>query len=300
MNLHQYDLNLLVVFDRIYKDLHLTKAGKALNMSQPAMSQALKKLRDAFSDPLFVRNGKVLVPTSRAHDIARQTKEVVKLAQQTFLDEGEFDPQKSKRLFKLAMNDYTEMVIMPRLFKRVHELAPNIKIECRHLTAGEYQKEIESGETDIILGCFLSFGANIYRQTLFTDEEIVVVRKDSPILTQELTLERYIQHEHAQFLWMEGAHEIDRELKARGLKRKLVLQVQHELVLPLVLKNNDLLVNMPLRMARVFNEFLPLEILEIPLELTSYDFGQHWHERNHNDPAHKWLRTQIFEMAQSL
>ncbi len=300
MNLHQYDLNLLVIFDMIYSELHLTKAGQRLTMSQPAMSQALKRLRDTFQDPLFSRNGMVLVPTAQAHQMAPQVNQIVEMAQKTFLDKGSFDPEKSTRIFRLAMSDYTEMVIMPRLFKRLHKLAPHLKIECRHLSFNDYQSELDNGELDIVLACVIAFGANIYQQSLFKDREIVIVRKDSPALKKALTIERYVSFEHAQFLWMEREHQIDKELNKLGLKRPLVLQVQHELVLPLVLKNNDLLVNMPLRMANVFAEFLPLEILEIPLELTQYEFRQHWHQRNHQDPAHQWLRAQIHLLAQSL
>lgn len=300
MNIHQFDLNLLVIFDMIYAELHLTKAGQKLNMSQPAMSQALKRLRDAFQDPLFSRDGKVLAPTARAHQIAPQVNQIVAMSQKTFMDKGCFDPLESTRTFRLAMNDYTEMVIMPRLFERLHEQAPHIKIESLHLSLDNYQKEMERGEVDIILTSSLCFGANIYQQSLFKDREVVIVRKGSPILEKELTLERFVRFEHAQFLWMEGIHEIDMELKKRSLERQLVLEVQHEMVLPLVLKNNDLMVNMPLRMAKVFKEFLPLEVLEIPLELKDYEFRQHWHERNHHDPAHQWLRSQIYDLSRSL
>ncbi len=300
MNLHTYDLNLLVIFKMIYQELHLTKAGELLNMSQPAMSQALKRLRDTFQDPLFVRSGKVLIATERAHQVAPQVVQIVKMAEKAFQDRGAFNPAESKRTFKLTMSDYTEMVMMPRLFKRISEVAPRIKIESKHLSPKDYQVGLENGDYDIILACSLYFKANSYRQFLFDDREVVIVRSDSPVLKEELTLDRYISLNHAQFQWLDGDNEIDKQLKKIKLTRQIVLEVQHEMVLPLVLRNNDLLVNMPLRMAKLFRELLPLEILELPVKTLAYSFYQHWHERNHHDPAHHWLRQEIFQVSKSL
>lgn len=297
MNLHKYDLNLLVIFEMIFQELHLTRAGARLNMSQPAMSQALKKLRDTFEDPLFVRSGKELVATERAQQIASQVKQVVSMAEKAFQDRGDFDPATAKRTFRLTMSDYTEMVLMPVLFKRIQEVAPNVKIESSHLSKKDYHTGLEKGEFDIVLSCALYFKANAYRQFLFNDREVVIARADSPILNEELTLERYISMKHAQFHWQEGDNEIDEELKRLRLERQVLLEVQHEMVLPLVLRNNDLLVNMPLRMAKLFKELLPLEILELPVKPIEYSFNQHWHERNHHDPAHCWLRQEIFHVA---
>ncbi len=300
MNLHNYDLNLLVIFDMIFQEQHLTRAGTRLNMSQPAMSQALKKLRDTFEDPLFVRSGKELLPTERARQIASRVKQVISMAEKTFQDSGEFEPATARRTFRLTMSDYTEMVMMPLLFKRIQNVAPNIKIESSHLSSKDYHSGLEKGDFDIVLSCALYFKANAFRQYLFDDREVVIVRADSPILKEELTLERYISLNHAQFQWMEGINEIDDQLKSINLERKVVLEVQHEMVLPLVLRDNDLLVNMPFRMAELFKELLPLEILELPLKPIEYSFNQHWHERNHHDPAHSWLRQEVFKVAGSL
>lgn len=300
MNLHQYDLNLLIIFEMIYTERHLTKAGELLNLSQPAMSQALGRLRDTFQDPLFIRSGKEMLPTACASRIAPQVRQILQLSEQTFLDRGEFDPATSTRTFQLAMNDYAEMVILPRLFNRLQAIAPNIRLESKHLSLDDYQKELEVNELDMVLACSIGGGANVYQQSLFSDQEVVMVRNDSPILQEELTLERYVAHKHAQFLWFNEINEVDQKLKQLKLSRQIVLEVQHEMVLPLVLRDNELLVNMPKRMATVFKEMLPLEILEIPLPLSQYTFRQYWHECNHHDPAHQWLRSEMRKTAETL
>ncbi len=300
MNLHEYDLNLLTIFDMIFVERHLTKAGEKLKMSQPAMSQALKKLRDTFDDQLFVRSGKELIPTNCANRIAPGIRDIVKLAKNTFLDREDFDPCESHRTFRIAMSDYTEMVILPVLFKKLQKVAPGIRLESKHLSQTNYRTILESDELDIILGCSLTFGANIYQQSLFTDEEVLVVRKDSPVLKEPLTQERYATLKHAQFEWFEEANLIDRQLKCQKLQRNIVLEVQHEMVLPLILRDSELVINIPRRMAIVFKEFLPLEILELPFQVSHYYLCQYWHQKNHLDPANKWLRQQIKQIADIL
>lgn len=299
MNLYQYDLNLLTIFDMIFRELHLTRAGKKLNMSQPAMSQALKKLRSIYQDQLFLRKGNYLVATERAQEIALQVGQIVELAKMSFENKAEFDPATSNRTFKLAMSDYTEMVIMPKLFKRIRNVAPHVKIENQHLTCQDYYQILSDGELDLVLAS-IDFVGSTYRQFLFYDHEVVIVRKDSKALKSPLNLERYIAYDHAQFQWIDEVHRIDQILNQQKRKRKIVLEVQHEMVLPLILQDNDLLVNMPLRMAQVFQKLLPLEILEIPVEICPYEFYQFWHERKHGDLAHSWLRKEIAAVAQSL
>ncbi len=300
MNLHNFDLNLLTIFDMIFTERHLTKAGKILNMSQPAMSQALKKLRESFGDPLFVRVGNELVPTDSANRLAPLVKQMMDTAKSALLDKGEFDPANSSRTFQLAMSDYTEMILLPKLFKKVREMAPSVKLQSRHLPLDDYRSMLESHDIDLILGCSLDFGANTYQQALFEDEEIIVVRTDSKAANEPLTIESLLELKHAQFKGKECPNILDSELACMDLERVIVLEVQHELVLPIVIQNNDVAINMPRRMAEIYQEMLPITILELPFTVTKYQFCQHWHERNHQDPASKWLRREVNEIAKEL
>lgn len=300
MHLHQYDLNLLIVFDHIFRERHLTKAGEQLNLSQPAMSKALGRLRDVFQDPLFVRSGKEMLPTACAERIAPQIQQVLHLTERTFLDRGDFDSSTSTRTFRMAMSDYTEMVLMPRLFKRLQTVAPHVRIQSEHLAHFNYREQLDNNSLDMILACGLDFGPNVLQQSIFQDREVIMLRADSPVLQEELTVKRYADLKHAQFRWFFEDYPIDIALEKLNLKRNVVLEVQHELVLPLVLKDNDLLVNMPERMALLFKDLLPLEIIPLPLSRINYNFRQYWHERNHHDPAHTWLRNEIKSVAEEL
>ncbi len=301
MNLYQFDMNLLVIFDMIYTERHLTRAGEKLRLSQPAMSQALGRLRDMFEDPLFVRAGKQMTPTARAKLIAPQIKQVLHLAEQTLMDRGDFDPQTSTRTFTIAMSDYTELVLLPKLFRRLQKVAPQVRIKCKHLHDRDYQSAMDQNFADLMLGCVLDFGANVYQQSLFKDHEVVVVNADSQIVNQTLSPEAFVALKHCQFRLIETENrEIDVELEKVGLQREVVLEVQHELVLPLVLRDNDIVVNLPKRMAQVYAEFLPLAILPLPLETPFFEIKQHWHERDHEDPAHQWFRSEVKALAEDL
>jgi len=282
----------------IFSEGHLTKAGERLNLSQPAMSQALGRLRDVFDDPLFIRSGKEMVPTAFAIQLAPKIKEIILLTEQTFLDRGEFDPSTSSRIFKLAMNDYTEMVIMPKLFNQLQKKAPNVQLRSEQIP-NNYQDALNNN-LDVILGSNIEFGANVYQTSLFVDREVIAVRCDHPILNKELTPEVYASLKHAQFKYDTCANTIDKEYEKIGLKRDIVLEVHHEMVLPLLLKGSDLVINIPERMAKLFKEMIPFEIMELPFITVDYNFRQFWHERNHNDPAHKWFRSFLSSVASSL
>jgi len=300
MNLYQFDMNLLVIFEMIYQEKHLTKAGERLNLSQPAMSQSLARLRDHFEDSLFVREGNQMMPTAKAQLLAPQVQQILSLTKKTLADGGNFDPATSTRTFRLALNDYTESVLLPRLFHQVSQTAPKIKILCKHPQETSYQEALNSNYVDLILGDW-KFGSNILQQFLFKDHDVAVIKKGSPILEQELTPEWYAAQKHAQFSFYEQQEcDVERGLSALNLKRQIALEVQHELVLPLVLKDNDLVLTIPLRMAKVFQEIIPLEICPLPVPINDFEVFQYWHEHNHNDPAHQWLRAQIKKISQEM
>ncbi len=298
MNLYKYDLNLLTIFDMIFSKGHLTKAGEMLNLSQPAMSQALGRLREVFDDQLFIRSGKDMIPTSFAIKLAPKIREIMQLTEKTFIDRGDFDPVTSSRTFKLAMNDYTEMVIMPELFNQLQKAAPNIKIRSEQVSS-DYENSL-SHNLDFILGSDFDFGANVYQKSLFHDREVAAVRCNHPVLKKEFTPEVYASLKHAQFKNGTCSNTIDEEYSKIGLKRDIVLEVHHEMVLPLLLKNSDLVINIPERMAVLFREMVKFEIIELPLIVEDYNFCQYWHERNHKDPAHIWFRSFLSSIANSL
>ncbi len=298
MNLYKYDLNLLTIFDMIFSEGHLTKAGEKLNLSQPAMSQALGRLREVFDDQLFIRSGKEMIPSAFAIKLAPKIREIMHLTEKAFIDGGDFDPVTSNRTFKLAMNDYTEMVVMPPLFNQLQKTAPNIKIKSEQVS-NDYENAL-SQNLDFILGSSFSFGANIYQKSLFHDKEVLIVRSNHPVLSQELTPEVYASLKHAQFKNGSCSNTIDEEFNKIGLKRDIVLEIHHELVLPLLLKDSDVIINIPERMAILFKKMLPIEIIELPFFVHGYNFCQYWHERNHKDSAHIWFRSLLSSIAGSL
>lgn len=294
MNLYSFDLNLLTVFHTIYCEQHLTKAGERLRLTQPAMSNALTRLREMLDDPLFVRSGKQMLPTPRAKEIAPIVEEMLKHAEKALIVQEPFNPKTSEKTFRLAMSDYTELVVFPLLFKWLTAEAPKIKIESIHLPPKNQQEILRSQEVDLMIGENLSEGANVYRQVLFYDREVCMVRQGHPLTKGEFTIEKYLDISFAQFKISEQYEtQADKQLKSLGQSRKVVLKAHHELILPVVLLNTDMAVNLPERMAQFYQQFMPLEYRPIPLELAAFDIKQYWFERDHHDPAHQWFRNGV-------
>lgn len=301
MNLYSYDLNLLTVFHMIYSEQHLTKAGERLKLTQPAMSNALTRLREMFDDPLFVRSGKQMLPTPRAQQVAPFIEEILGLAEQALVIQKSFSPQTSKRTFRLAMSDYAELVIFPPLFKWLTQEAPGIRIESTHLPTKDQHRSLESLNIDLMIGEDLSQGPTLFKQALFKDREVCMVREGHPISQEKLTLEKYLSLTFAQFQMSDRYEtQVDRCLREQGHSREINLQVHHELILPIVLMNTEMAVNIPERMAQLYQNFMPLERLTIPLELSQFEVCQYWFERDHHSPAHQWLRSGIKTLCENL
>ena len=299
MNLHDFDLNLLVVFDAIYKEKHLTKAGKRVNLTQSAISHALNRLRGQMDDALFIRHGNQMLPTPCAESLADPIHQVLQITQATLADRGKFDPIHSKRTFQLCLSDYTSFVVLPSLMKWLKQTAPDIKIQVKHLVLEERQPALEEGIVDIALGINQPFGANIHQQLLFHDEEVCIMREDHPHIQDSITIEQYLHTGFVRYQLAEFS-EIDEYLRQKGFERNVMLDVQHEVVIPRVVAQTDYIANIASRIANEFLNTLPVKILPLPVDASSIKVYQFWHSRHQHDPAHRWMRKGIKTVCESL
>ncbi|MBU2515863.1 LysR family transcriptional regulator [bacterium] len=294
MNLADFDLNLLVVFDAIYKEKNLTRAGQRLNLSQPAISHALNRLRNAFDDPLFVRHGYQMEPTPLTEELKENIKKVLELTERTLEDRGSFDPYRSTRTFYIGMQDYPMIVVLPRLIQTLNESAPNVNIRTFHMSIEGRKTALEDGKLDMVIGIRQDFGSSIFQQYLFKDNEVCIFRRDHPTIKEELTLEQYLQ---AEFIGLSISDikqaRIDRRLKEMGYKRKTRLTVENEVTIPQLVSRSDYLANIARLVANEYLPWLPIKALPLPIELEELEFFQYWHDRHQKDPGHNWLRQTI-------
>ncbi|NDV23731.1 LysR family transcriptional regulator [Desulfovibrio sp. JC022] len=295
------DLNLLVILDTIFTEQSLTLAGNKLFMSQSAVSHALAKLRDYFDDPLFIRRGNIMEPTPLCKTIHRNITPSLKTITQSLHDRGEFDPSSSKRTFCLGLSDYLCKLLLPGILKRIESQAPGISIRVVQMT---YEKRIEmlqSGKLDVFLGCPRGHNAGVLKEKLFDDREVCVVRNDHPIKGNVMNEEEMADSEFAALSLSEsGLGFLEDYLYRKGVQRKIKIVLQQETVIPSLVENSDLVGSVAQRLAEMYAVKGRLRIVRMPLENTGFEVAQHWHSLNDNDPAQKWIRSIIKEVARSL
>lgn len=294
MNLAEFDLNLLVIFDAIYKEKNLTRAGQRLSLSQPAISHALNRLRSAFDDPLFVRHGYRMEPTPLAEELKENIKKVLELTERTLEDRGSFDPYRSTRTFHIGIQDYPMLVVVPRLMAKLREAAPNIQIRTFHLTIETRKTALEDGKLDMVIGVRQDFGSSIFQQYLFRDREVCILRKDHPEIGDELGLEQYLNSEFVGLSISDVKQaRIDRKLKEMGYKRKVLLTVENEVTIPQIVSKSNYVANIAELVAKEYVSWLPIKTLPLPIAMEDFELFQYWHARYQKDPGHSWLRQTI-------
>ena len=299
MNKHErllaLDLNLLVVFDALLKERNVTAAAHAVGLTQPAMSNALGRLRRTFNDPLFVRTGQGMQPTPYAQMLAAPIQRACELVADS-LDIGTtFDPSSADRAFQFYMTDIGEAVFLPRILNALAQRAP--KVTVRVLRIPEHGgPALAAGEVDLAVGFFPDLKAGFYQQRLYLDEFVCVLRADHPLARGPLTLKQFVEMPHAVVTTVGTGHEpaIQRAIA----KHRIVpsLTIPHFMAVPVILSQTDHVVIVPGRLGRAFASYPGVKVLPSPLRIPSFEIKQHWHERYHLDPANRWLRALVAEL----
>src|SRR5262245_13009468 len=267
MDIRRLDLNLLRVFETVYRTRNLTTAGEALALSQPAMSHALRRLREALKDPLFVRLPRGLRPTPYADQLASPvTRALGEL--RTALDRSKFEPSSSTRTFRIAMTDIGEQVFLPALTRHFQRVAPVATLQTRQIPVKDLREAMHGGEVDAAMGFIPQLGAGFYQQRLFLDDYVCMARRGHPHISAPLTLEKYRRTTHA-LVSSEGTghgERIEHALQSRHIRAKVALRVTHFLAVPSIVAHTDLAVVLPRNLAESFS-FLRVQLFALPFEL---------------------------------
>lgn len=291
-------LNLLRVLLAIHDCGNVTAAAKRLGVSQPAASAALSRLRHSLGDPLFVRSGTAMEPTSRARSIVERTREVIATIDQEILPSPTFDPAESRDEVTFCLSEIGEVVFLPALFDRLRNKAPHVKIRCLSLGPEDLLEALRDGRVDAALGYFPDLDApNIYQQRLFSHDLVCLIRDDHRITGPKLTMEEFCTLEHLQVRDGSRSQEMyESFLAEQGIKRKIVLQMSHYMSMSAIIERSDLIAVMPRTVAHIYKKHSTVRMIEPPVEIPPYSLKHHWHARNQKDPRHLWLRAQIGEM----
>jgi DNA-binding transcriptional LysR family regulator len=294
MHISRVDLNLFIVFEAIYAEGSVTRASLKLNLTQPAISHALGRLRLMFDDPLFVRQGHLMVSTPLARSIIEPVRHSLRGFEVTLNKLNRFDPASTEKEFTLALRDVLESTVLPPLMVALEQDAPHARVAAVQVDRRELESELQAGTLDCAIDVLLPLGSDVRHARILVDRTLVLARRGHPRLQGGITLEQYLEEEHIlASSRRKGPGIEDFELSRLGMQRKIRLRCQHYFAACRVVSQTDLILTMPERYARVANQQFDNQLLPLPLEMPAWDVYLYWHANVEDDPANKWLRERL-------
>lgn len=297
MNVHDVDLNLLRVFDAVLYERGVTPAATRLGLTQPAVSNALARLRAVFGDALFVRTAAGMDPTPFARELAEPVRQALALLESALAHGPGFDPASSTRAFRFYMSDLGQVEFLPPIVERVQSAAPGVRLEAAAADLEHIGDALGGGALDLAVGFLPGLGAPIKRRVLFRDPYVCLMRAGHPALAGRLTRRKFLDASHVLVTYRGGGHRVIEEaLERAGIARRIALRVPHFTVVPMVLERTDLILTLPARVARVYERRGSFRALPAPVPIPPAEVAVHWHERFESDPGNRWFREQIVEL----
>lgn len=297
MNLRSVDLNLLVALNALLTEMNVTRAAESVGLSQPAMSNALSRLRHIFKDDLLVRGPNGMQPTPRAVALAEPVRQVVRQIERVLSSEAAFDPATSSRIFTVRLSDLLGFLLLPPLFALLQDESPELGLDIVHLSPAATVEAIERDQVDLAISMGLVHASSIRSEVLMRDRMVCVMRSGHPLSRDPLTLDAFLQARHVRVsMSPTDLRFVDAALARLGVDRKVALNVPHWLLVPHILRESDLLAVMPRRFALSLQQ-QQLTTRDLPLPSEPFDWSIYWHRRHDGDPALRWLRLRLAEVA---
>ncbi|WP_421840552.1 LysR family transcriptional regulator [Marinobacter algicola] len=293
MALNRLDLNLLHVFDTIYREGSLTRAARALHLTQPAVSHSLSRLREHFDDPLFSRQGNQMVPTPLARRFLESMRPGLTQIQSAVNQFHAFDPANQRKTYSLALRDILESTFLPKLMGRL-ESYPELEIISQRVPRRDMETQLAAGKLDFAVDVLLPVSNQTGHELLRHDRLVVLARKGHPLTSGGLTLDKYLEAKHVLVSSRsEGPGIEDFELSRFGVQRNIRLRCQHYYAACRVAEGTDLLLTMPENYAQIIAERADIDILTTPVDLPGIDVHLYWHKAYEREPALIWFREQL-------
>jgi DNA-binding transcriptional LysR family regulator len=311
MNMSKIDLNLLVYLDVLLRECNVTRAAEELGISQPAMSNSLRRLRDLFNDPILVRTSDGMTPTDRALELQPLVRTVLAAAEQAILPKTEFEPAGSTRIFRIMASDYTEATLLPILLNRLYQVAPNIRLDIMTPSDVSFH-DVERGKVDLVINRFDTLPQSFHQVRLWDDSFSCVVSATNPII-KNWNLETYLSAKHIwvsktgmgvgvgmssddvqRLGWVDDAlHKID-------AKRDIALFTRHYQAALLMGRQQGLIVTLPSMAARQLQADSEVVILDPPFSIPRMRLKMVWSPLLQHDPGHRWIRQLIKTVSEDI
>lgn len=292
-NAHSLDLNLMRLLIALHRLRSVSRAAEELDLSQPATSLALTRLRKAIGDELFIRTSHGMLPTSRCEELVGVAEQAIKAIDVAVTKQAAFDPGTARREFVLTMPDVGEIHFLPKLAAHLAKHAPSCNLRCEQIANDEMEAALSSGQVHLALGYFPNLeGPGLLRRRLFMHSLVCLVRADHPIVkSSSVSLPTFLQLSHAVVHSVGRSNELfETLLKKQGLRRRIQLLSSHFLSVPAIIAATDLIVTVPRSIAEYYARLEKLRMVEPPINIRPYPIQQFWHTRFADDPALKWLR----------
>jgi len=311
MQTDRIDLNLLEYLDVLLRERNVTRAASHLGLSQPAMSNGLRRLRLLFNDPILIRTSEGMTPTERALELQPVIRNVLATVDKAVQPQTAFDPASSERVFRIMASDYAESTIFPQLLHRLREEAPGVALDI--MTPSDVSfLDVEQGKVDMVINRFDSIPQSFHQKTIWEDGFACLFSADNPI-RDDFNLETYLQ---AQHIWVSktgmgvgvGINPddvqrlgwVDEALSKIGKKRHIAVFTRHYQAAMLLAEQKDLIVTIPSKAARLRQQNPLVVIKEPPFEIPPIDLKMAWSPLLQNNPAHQWMRRLIVEVTKNL
>jgi DNA-binding transcriptional LysR family regulator len=295
MNVRDIDLNLLRVFDAVLRERSVTAAATRLGLTQPAVSNALARLRALFGDALFVRTPAGMDATPFARGVADPVRQALALLESVLAHGPGFDPATATRAFHFYMSDLGQIEFLPPLVERVQQIAGGVRLEAVAADLEHIGDALATGALDLAVGFLPALGPPVRRRALFRDPYLCLMRADHPEKT--MTRKKFLEASHVLVTYRGGGHRVIEEAFERaGVTRRIALRVPHFTVVPMVLERTDLILTLPARVARVFERRGKFRTVAPPVPIPPAEVAVHWHERFEADPGNRWLREQLVDL----
>ncbi len=289
--MHHQEMSLLIIFDAIMTEGSITQAARHLDLTQPAVSNALARMRQAWGDELFLKEGRTIAPTLYAQNLWQQIKEPLDHLSQA-INMGEFNPATCQRTFRIAAADTIIDTVWTPLRKVIEQLAPHIRVHAVPYTIENTKRMLYQAEIDLVIGSLDDSCDLIMSEFLYTPCYGLLMRKEHPLLQSELTLQAFVQADHLLVsLSGDATGPTDNVLKQHNLTRNVAMTVNHFYAVPKIIKESDLICMVPtttIEQSIFDNE---LVVIEAPISITPKPVNSYWHKRQDIDPGSIWLRN---------
>ena len=288
-----HELNLLVIFDRVMTENSITRAAEQLSMTQPAVSNAVARMRSLWNDEVFVKDGRNIQPTTFAKNLWSQIRDPLHGLNQA-IEPDDFNPSVAKRTFRVAATDIAVDAIWLDLRILFEQEAPGLDLHAVPYTIASTKQILDDADVDLVLGASNRSLENIYSEHMFDTRYVCAMRKDHPLAKSDLTVEEFASADHLVISWSGDATSgTDQALQQLGLSRRVALTINHFAPAIPIIRQSNLIAILPPDYVRKHDLRGRLFITATPIDVPHTSISMLWHKRQNSDAGLRWLRQQI-------